>query len=357
LVDLNEQNFASAQSRIRSVLDDAESTSQDLVDAALTFAADAFDRSGQFEQAFELYTELNERRRQLGMPLAELGRMADDMPRLQSDFEGTGYWNASPPAWRPRHAPAQHVFVLGFMRSGTTLLTAALAQHRDVVAIDERELLSEQARMFLGEDSGFQRLSVLGRDEIAHRQDAYWNTVHAAGFRVSGKVFVDKMPFNSISLPIIARIFPDAKIIFAFRDPRDVVFSCFRRRFDLTPYSFEFLRLDDCARFYAAVMTLAEKYRERLRLNLMEVRYEDVTANFEHTMRRLCDFIGLDWQDSLRGYGASSAAIDPRSASASQVRRELFGDAVGAWRSYRSEFVPVIHHLQPWIAKLGYPAD
>ncbi len=357
LADMDEQHFDAAQSRIRAVLDEPENAANDLVSSALNFTADALDGSGRFAAAFALYTELNEQRRRQSIAVTQQGRMVDEVQRLLASFESTGYWNASPAARRSRHAPAGHVFLLGFMRSGTTLLTASLARHRNVVAIDERELMTAQANAFLGEGPGLPRLAALGGDEIARWQDAYWNAVYSAGFRVAGKVFVDKMPFNSLRLPLIARLFPNAKVIFALRDPRDVVFSCFRRRFDITPHSFEFLRLDECAQFYASVMALAEKYRERLPLDLLDVRYEDVIENFEGAMRAVCGFIGLDWQDSLLDFGASGGAVDPRSASAAQVRRELYGDVLGAWRNYRSELAPVTPILQPWIDWFGYKAD
>jgi Tfp pilus assembly protein PilF len=354
--DISARDFDAAQSRIRAVLDDPKNTGNDLVDAALNFAADMFDRCREFRAAFALYGELNERRRLQGLAMAEVSRLVDETQGLRALFENSGHWNVSPPSRPSRRMPAGHVFVLGFMRSGTTLLTASLARHRDVVAIDERELLLEPTRAFFSEDFGFQRLAAIDGDEIARWRDAYWNSVHAAGFRVAGKVFVDKMPFNSIRLPLIARLFPNAKVVFAVRDPRDVVFSCFRRRFDMTPYSFEFLRLDDCAQFYASVMALAQSYRERLPLTLRDVRYEDVVGSFEPTLRSICDFIGLDWQDTLLNSGDSGDAVDPRSASAAQVRREIYGDVVGAWRNYRAELAPILPILQPWISALHYSA-
>ena len=48
---------------------------------------------------------------------------------------------------------------------------------------------------------------------------------------VDGRIFVDMNPFNGIKLPIIARLFPEARILIMRRDPRDVVLSCFRINF------------------------------------------------------------------------------------------------------------------------------
>ena len=58
-----------------------------------------------------------------------------------------------------------------------------------------------------------------------------------------GKVFIDKHPLNTLKLPLIARMFPDARILFACRDPRDVVLSCFRRRFKMNAAMYQLLSL------------------------------------------------------------------------------------------------------------------
>ncbi len=66
----------------------------------------------------------------------------------------------------------------------------------------------------------------------------YWKRVAENGVTPDRKVFVDKMPLNVIHLGLIARLFPAAKILFALRDPRDVVLSCFRRRLVMTAHMY-----------------------------------------------------------------------------------------------------------------------
>ena len=86
---------------------------------------------------------------------------------------------------------------------------------------------------------------------------AYWQLVAKAGIDMAGKMFVDKHPLNTLKLPLIARLFPRAKILFACRDPRDVVLSCFRHRFQMSAPIYEMLSLQGAARYYDAVMALA----------------------------------------------------------------------------------------------------
>lgn len=355
IADIEASQYATAQERLRLVLEDTDLASDADAGLALGFAADALDRHDRIADAFAVYSASNERRRELGAAAFRSRRAIDEIGRLTAYFEKTHRWSASPSPPPASGAAAGHAFVLGFMRSGTTLLATALASHAQILAIDEREILTEPARAFLLNDTGLDRLAALDGSEIARWQSAYWNAVRDAGLKVAGKVFVDKMPFNSLRMPLIARLFPGARVLFAIRDPRDVVLSCFRRRFDMTPYSFEFLRLEDCARFYASVMTLVERYREKLPLDILEYRYEDMIAGYEPTLRGACDFMGLEWSDSLRDFSAAAGAIDRRSASSAQVRRGLYPDAVGQWRRYREQLAPVLPILQPWVERFGYP--
>jgi hypothetical protein len=243
------------------------------------------------------------------------------------------------------------------MRSGTTLLESVLASSPQIVAVDEFDFLSDAARYFLGSDDGLDRLAALPAEEIVRWREEYWRAVHAKVGPVAGKVFLDKLPFNSVKLPLIARLFPEARVLFAVRDPRDVVFSAFRNRFVVHTDSFEFLRLEDCARYYAAVMRLAELCFEKLPLKPFEIRYESLVENFDETVEAACRFIGIDWNESLRDFSHGVRSVNIGSVSAPQVRRGLYRGAAGQWRRYREQLQPVFPILQPWIEKLGYPAD
>ena len=93
---------------------------------------------------------------------------------------------------------------------------------------------------------------------------AYWRRVRQSGVDVTGKLFIDKHPLNTLNLPLIARLFPRAKILFMCRDPRDVVLSCYRRRFNMNPAMYQMLTLDGAAQFYDAVMDSSELARPLL---------------------------------------------------------------------------------------------
>jgi tetratricopeptide (TPR) repeat protein len=268
------------------------------------------------------------------------------------------YFEAAPASAWPgagggtRGGFAGHVFLLGFPRSGTTLLERVLTVSPAVIASEERETLTEATRDFMRGPRTLDRLAAISPAEADRHRAIYWNRIHAMVGDPAGRVFIDKLPLNSIKLPLIAKLFPDARILFAIRDPRDVVLSCFRQRFRVNPSMFEFLTLEGAARFYAQVMRLSDIYRDRFALPLHEHRYEALLRDFEGRARAVCDFIGVDWIPEMRRFDRGGDRRSVATPSATQVSRGLY-DGAGQWRRYAAQLEPVMATLQPWIERFG----
>jgi hypothetical protein len=185
-------------------------------------------------------------------------------------------------------------------------------------------------------------------------RQAYWRRVRDAGADVAGKVFVDKHPLNSMKLPLIAKLFPQAKILFAVRDPRDVILSCFRRRFKMNPSMYELLTLPGAAALYAAVMTFADTVQRSLRLDWREVRYESLVAGFESEMRGVCDFVGLEWVAGMGEFGDRAQAREHATPSTAQLSQGLVTSATAQWRNYEPQIRAALSPLEPWMRRFGY---
>jgi hypothetical protein len=170
-------------------------------------------------------------------------------------------------------------------------------------------------------------------------------------------VFVDKHPLNTLKLPLIARLFPQAKILFAVRDPRDVVLSCFRRRFKLNPAMYEFLTLRGAAAFYTAVMEFSEIARSALNLHWHTMRYESVVTDFEAQMRSLCGYIGITWERQMGEFADRVKSRELSTPSTAQLSRGLVRSGMDQWRHYEHELEPVLATLSPWVEKFGYSVD
>ena len=262
-----------------------------------------------------------------------------------------------PPSLPIARPASGHVFLMGFPRSGTTLIESMLTAHPDVVSLEERNTLQASVRAWLTDPAALSRLMNARDAELsAYRQD-YWACVKAFGSDPSGKIFIDKNPFNALKLPLIYRLFPDAKVVFSIRDPRDVVLSCFRRRFNLNPSTYELLDLNRAAALYDGMMEFAQSFRAAFSYDEHQLVYERLVEDVATEAQAVCTFIGAPWRDDLVDFASRAKRGDVASASSAQIARGLYTDGAGQWRRYRQELAPVLPLLAPWVERFGYPAD
>jgi len=153
---------------------------------------------------------------------------------------------------------------------------------------------------------------------------------------------------------LIARLFPNARILFAERDPRDVVFSCFRRAFQINTGMYQFTSLESAARFYDLTLTAAREYLRVFPLEVRPARYESLVADIEGESRALCGFLGVDWDAEMLRFADRARGRSIRTPSAPQVRRGLYTTGVDQWRRYVDHLAPVLPVLDRWAATLGY---
>jgi Tfp pilus assembly protein PilF len=356
LIELSQAEFAAAERRLTPLLAAPQLVGHGRA-VVQGLLGDALDGLSRPDEAFSAYNAANEEQRRLHAPRFQGKPGAiSSIEELTAQFATAAgeMWQKPKEGGNFADGPSQHVFLLGFHRSGTTLLEQALESHPGIATLDERDFLREEADRYLGSAAGIELLATLDGEALETARAAYWSRVRNHGIDVQGKVFVDKHPFNTIKLPLILKLFPDAKVLFALRDPRDVVLSCFRRQFDVDLIRYEFLTLEGAARLYDRVMAFAELCRAKLPLALFQHRYEDLIADFDNQTRRVCDFIGIKWDESMRDFAVTARALDAHAASAGQVRRGLYSEGVGQWRRYRSHLEPVMPLLQPWVERFGY---
>ena len=264
------------------------------------------------------------------------------------------HWPAPGPV--PAAAAARHLFVLGYPRSGNTLLENVLASLPGVAALEERATLHAADIDFLAEPAaGLPQLQALTETSAHTYREAYWRIVTDAGVPGAAHCFVDMDPLKGSRLALIARLFPQAKVLLLRRDPRDVVWSCFRTSFALTNAAMDFVTLERTAQHYAAMMALIEQACAVLPLNVHAVSYEGLVRDFDTETQALCGFAGLDWSPQLRQFDRTAQRRGVATASASQVRKGLY-DGSGQWQPYAQYLAPVMPILAPWIERLGYSA-
>jgi tetratricopeptide (TPR) repeat protein len=348
-----EQGLADiATSRLRSLLGRGDlPPARRLI--ALGLLGDALDRRGATDEAFAAWQEAN------AVFLSLNARQYRNQPTHRSFVEHilAQVRGLAPmvrlPAASTATMPRRHIFLLGYPRSGTTLVENILASADDVDAIEEQPTLNEAAEAFLLDDNGLSRLASLDAASIETFRQSYWARVEQAGVVPDGRVLVDMDPLKSVQLPLIARLFPDARIVIMRRDPRDVVWSCFRRSFAPSTATIEFTDIERIARHYAAVMELIEACQETMPINVHIVSHDRLVADFDTETAVLCEFVGIEWSERLREFSRTAQRRGVATASAPQVRRGLF-NANGDWRRYARHLEAAMPILQPWIERFGY---
>lgn len=318
---------------------------------ALTYLGDALDGQGRADEAFAAWRES----KSVQAPIFHLRTKglesgADMARRLTRALEATQAAD-----WACADESDAPVFILGFPRSGTTLLGQILGAHPRVALLEEKELLRDAAGRQLQPD-GMAALAALPPDARAQYRAHFLARAASAGW-TADRLLLDQSAYNTLYLPAIAALFPGARVIFALRDPRDVVLGCYRRPFLANALSREFQSLERAAIFYDGAMRLAEAARTRLPLIFHDVRNEDLVVDFDGTARALCAFTGLSWDPAIARFAERARGRAIATPGAIQIAQGVNAGNVGRWRAYRNALAPVLPLLAPWVAHFGYAAD
>ena len=148
--------------------------------------------------------------------------------------------------------------------------------------------------------------------------------------------------------------FPEMKVLFALRDPRDVVVSCFMQRLPLNPVSVHYLTLEGTAKKYATTMRAWLKIRDMLRNPWIEVRYEDTVADIERQARNVLDFLGLPWDDVVLEYHRRAQRKHVHSPTYEAVTKPVYTSSINRWRNYAAQLEPCMEILRPFVEAFGY---
>lgn len=257
--------------------------------------------------------------------------------------------------------PPKKVAVLSsFPRSGTTLLEQVLDTHSALVSSDEREAFARDifpamwltpatpaptAEVF--DKIPAERLSVLRERYLAYMEAALNEPI-------GDRIHLDKNPTLTLVLPGFLRLFPEARVLVALRDPRDTILSCFMQYLPLNPNSVCFLTLERAAERYAVDMGVWRKLREIIASPWLEVRYEDTVANLEKETRRALEFLELPWEREVLSYRERLANKAVGSPTYEAVSQPLYTRAIGRWKNYQKFLEPCLPTLRPFIEAFGY---
>lgn len=308
------------------------------------------DRAGRYDEAFAAFSRMTELFAQDPTRPEERGAAYRDAIRRSHEIV-TEEWVRS---WRPESTPDPRpspVFLVGFPRSGTTLLDTMLMSHPKIEVLEEEPALRKAHKLI----SDFEELATVGEDQIKTARDRYFETAAKLTPLVPGNLLVDKNPLTMNLLPLVRRLFPEARIILALRHPCDVILSCFIANFRLNDGMSSFLRLLTAAELYDLSFRYYEHVQQLMPMPTHTVVYENVVADRERELRSLFDFLDLDWHDAVLDHQTTALNRGRiKTASYSQVVEPIYKRSAGRWQNYRKHLEPVLPVLAPWVEKFGY---
>jgi tetratricopeptide (TPR) repeat protein len=266
-------------------------------------------------------------------------------------------------AWPPLRAPdatESPVFVVGFPRSGTTLLEQMLDAHPRLQSMDERPFFNLLATE-LENSTGVVVPRDLGKLDQADCDELRKGYVILACGKVPRRWdarLVDKNPMNMLWLPMIHRMFPAGKFILAVRHPCDVLLSCYMQNFMSSSLAVVCENLETLARAYVDSMGHWLYHVDVFKPDVFVSRYEDLVADSEGQTRRIADFLELEDAQAMLGFDRRAREKGfIATPSYTQVIEPINRKGMGRWERYRRYFEPVLPILEPMLQHWGYAAD
>lgn len=261
-------------------------------------------------------------------------------------------WSSTKPV-TPVRSP---IFVVGFPRSGTTLLEQMLDAHPALASMDERPFIQELAEQVQGWGLLYpEALGQLDESRCEALRQAYWEMAGHVVQLKPGQRLVDKNPLSLLHLPLIKRLFPDARVILALRHPCDVILSCYMQNFRSPGFQIMCSSLERLAHGYVNGMEFVIHHGPLLGLQMLYLRYEDLLDDFDATVERIGAFIEVDDAAPLRDFHQHAQQKGFISTpSYSQVTQPPNKNAMGRWRRYESAFIPLLPILKDVMEHWGY---
>ena len=316
--------------------------------------AKSFDRVNDFEKAY-IHFKINNQ-----LVNESYGKNIDERAFLQVVKQRIEFFkDFNVKRWKQHQLKDeffQPIFLIGFPRSGTTLLDTILRTNKSIEVVEEKPILRNFLRdLDIKIKNNFNHLDNLDEKFIHDMQNLYFEERAHYLENKKTKIVIDKMPLNIIYIGEILRFFPNAKFIFALRNPYDSVLSCFIQQFELNPAMKNFISLDSSANLYDLVMKLWIIYKEIFPINYHIIKYENLVTDFEKTTKEIFKFLEIDWSEDTKNFHLTAQKrLNISTPSYDQITSPLYSRSIGRWKNYEKEFKNIKNILDPWLDEFNY---
>lgn len=343
----------------KDAINNLESIQFDLINktkeiSRCTTLAKCYDQIGDYKKAYKFFNLANENNFIINKDKIDKEKAINIIKERINFFENPiiKEW----PIPNSNKMKKNPIFLIGFPRSGTTLLDTVLRSHPSIDVIEEKPTIDIFIKKLKEKTfSNLNNLKFLEDNLLDEMRNVYYESLSKYVKKDDKKICIDKMPLNIIHVGEIVRIFPKAKFILAIRHPCDTVLSCFMQSFVLNDSMANFLNLEDSSNMYNLTMTLWEKYLNVLKINYHTIKYEDVVSNFEVSIKKLLEFLELPWSENVtKFYETAEKRGIISTPSYDQVNKPLYSKSINRWKNYESQFSNILPILKPWIERYGY---
>jgi len=352
LLSRNEK-FVEAKNYLESILFETKEIKNEIL--RVSTLAKCYDRIGNTDKAFNYFKKANLLSQKTKIKNFDKNKYLQEI-KIRKEFFKKSNIEKWPTLKQPDNEP-NPIFLIGFPRSGTTLLDTILRSH-PLIEVVEEQFMVEQLINSLNQlpNGGLEDLKEIENEQIIKIRKTYFESLESQiQNKNNTKLYIDKLPLNIIHVGEIVRIFPNAKFIVSLRHPCDCVLSCFMQDFELNDAMANFLNLDDAAHLYDAVMKLWTQYTSIFSINYHEVKYENLIENFEPTVRSILNFLELSWDDAVLNYLITAKKRDRiTTPSYYQVTKPIYSYAIGRWQRYKKQTSNIYPILEGWIKKFNY---
>jgi tetratricopeptide (TPR) repeat protein len=254
---------------------------------------------------------------------------------------------------QPNSDPA---FLVGFPRSGTTLLDTILRSHSRIEVVEEKAT-TKAAQTFIYKNNHSDIANrLLPPAILSGARKAYHAELNKHLSQVnSSSICIDKLPLNLVKTPLINHLYPRAKFILALRHPLDAILSCWMQNFALNPAMAVMTDLDQTVDLYCLGMETFKKSWTDYNLSVHLIRYEDLLENLAEETTALLKFLDLDWEPQMKNYQDTAIKRGKiNTPSYSQVVQPIYKNAKYRWLKYEKYLGKYLEQVTPWINEFGY---
>ena len=247
-------------------------------------------------------------------------------------------------------------FLVGFPRSGTTLLDTILRSHSAIEVVEEKPAvnLAKQSISKSGHiafPGKILPLSVFDEAQKAYQKEFYKHIKKLS----PEKVYIDKLPLNLLEVPLINALYPNAKFILALRHLFDTILSCWMQNFKLNSAMAIMVDLDQIVKLYCLAMETFKICRIKYKLNVHIIKYEDLIEDIKGESIPLLKFLGLNWETQMKEYRSTAIKRGRiNTPSYAQVSQPIYKDAKYRWVNYKDYLEKYSDEIEPWIDEFGY---